>query len=477
MKKYFIYICLMAGVFTSCGDFLDRQPKTQVDAEFMFETEQGFKDALMDCYVKMGSQSIYGEHMTMTTIELMAQHWELSTANHSTENELKNLDYTSEDYTSIINNMYAELYGIIVQANDVIAHLDETGSVIDDADTRAIIEGEALAIRAFAHFDILRLFGQMPTGGTKEVSLAYAEIVGIEEIPAISYDAFVAKLISDLDNAEELMTGIDPVLAGADEDDPDSFLQYREFRINVMAVKALKARVYLYLGEKTLANQYANEVINATKNDGEAYMTLSGQDDVKNYYYTMPSETIFRISKRDIADYANTYMATSYYRLSYSTFVDVFDIYTTNDIRANYVWNPNTSDETTAMAIIRKFRQPDIDEDSTEAVEYTQVIPIIRLAEMYLIAIETSEDIEEANSLYSNYLLTRNIVAPLEITATNKYEILKDEYRRELYAEGQMFFFYKRNFAPTMDYGYRSSELSETEYILPLPSSEVSYTL
>lgn len=476
MKKYLIYICVLAGMLTSCGKFLDRQPKTQVDAQFMFETEQGFMDALMECYAKMSSRNIYGEHLTMTTIELMAQHWEVSAANMSTQLELKNLDYTSETYTNIIEGMYSSLYAIVVQANDVIGHLDETGNVIKDEDTRKIIEGEAHALRALAHFDVLRLFGDMPKGGTKKVNLAYAEVVTKDDIPAVGYDTFVEKLLADLDLAEELMTGIDPVLYGADDEMPSNFLQFRSFRMNLMAVKALKARVYLYLGETTLANQYANEVIGTTNNDGTEYMTLSGISDAKNKYYSMPSETIFKVSNRSLGSYEESLMINNAYRLTISTYNDMFGSYLTNDIRSNLVWS-QTESSSESFAVIRKYKQSDLDEDDDTAIQNTQVLPILRLAEMYLIAIETAPTLEEANSLYSTFMLSRNVVAPIEITEANKYDTIKDEYRREFFAEGQLFFFYKRHFAPMMDYGYRANSLTEKEYMLPLPASEISYNI
>ena len=50
----------------------------------------------------------------------------------------------------------------------------------------------------------------------------------------------------------------------------DRFLVYRHKRMNLYAVKALLARVYLYAGNKTEAENYANQVI------GSGYFDLIG---------------------------------------------------------------------------------------------------------------------------------------------------------------------------------------------------------
>ena len=71
-----------------------------------------------------------------------------------------------------------------------------------------------------------------------------------------------------------------------------------------------------------------------------------------------------------------------------------------------------------------------------------QIIPMLRMAEMYLIAIETTTDVEEANRLYNDYLLRGCGVALIEdafSAQTNRQDVLMPEYRREFFAEGQIF--------------------------------------
>lgn len=59
--KHSLYMSLAAGLaftISSCSNWLDVQPKTEVKQDKMFETESGFKDALVGCYMLMGDASL-----------------------------------------------------------------------------------------------------------------------------------------------------------------------------------------------------------------------------------------------------------------------------------------------------------------------------------------------------------------------------------------------------------------------------------
>ena len=60
--------------------------------------------------------------------------------------------------TSIIAGIWSTAYNSIANANSLLKHLDET-DVPFHGDNKAIIKGEALALRAMLHFDLLRCFG------------------------------------------------------------------------------------------------------------------------------------------------------------------------------------------------------------------------------------------------------------------------------------------------------------------------------
>ena len=57
-------------------------------------------------------------------------------------------------------------------------------------------------------------------------------------------------------------------------------MYYRQSRMNYWAVKAIQARMYLYLGKKDKAYTLAKEIIEAKGADGELVMTMSGETDI-----------------------------------------------------------------------------------------------------------------------------------------------------------------------------------------------------
>ena len=474
MKKYLLFFVFLSVHLCACEDFLDQKSQLQVDAEHMFQTEQGFKDALTQCYVGLAGDYLYGKYMSYGPIETMAQHWELQSNNWE---NLYQLDFTLDNARQIFELIYGEMYNVIVHANDVLRFLEKNGAVIESGQTRDVIEGEARAIRAFVHFDVLRLFGQMPFEPGKTVRLGYAETVGKQEIPFLDFDSYVEKLLKDLDMAEALLAESDPLLvkslATLDEtgENEDFFLDYRRFRFHLYAVKALKARVNLYLGRTEEAYRNALSVIQAKTKGGENVISLSGSDDLEKEFYAMPSESIMLLSKTDIS---NTMFSTNSYYISSSRKTMLFEGALTGDIRIRTVWGSESSGLGGAVPLFRKFLQPSSGTGTSSKdlrLKY-QVIPLLRLAEMYLIAMETAPSESEANRLYKDFMLSRQMLVSQDLSLEELRQEIEKQYRRELFGEGQMFFYYKRHSASSMLWG-RNSDLTEDNYIVPLPETEL----
>ena len=97
---------------------------------------------------------------------------------------------------------------------------------------------------------------------------------------------------------------------------------------------------------------------------------------------------------------------------------------------------------------------------------YYQIIPMLRMSEVYLIAIETTKNLVEANQLYADYMRDRDVV--LNENAFGSLDdvqgIIVDEYRREFFAEGQTFYMYKR--LNIKDVLWYTKGLTEQDYVL-----------
>ena len=102
-----------------------------------------------------------------------------------------------------------------------------------------------------------------------------------------------------------------------------------------------------------------------------------------------------------------------------------------------------------------------------------KVIPLLRLSEMYLIAIEAGPE-TEAQRLWKEFLSARNLVtADLPSDSALRKAAIIAEYRKEFYGEGVTFFLHKRLNLPKNQWLWAPSDL-EVNYVLPLPETELS---
>lgn len=493
MKKYILFLLATLVLTTSCDSWLDVRGENIQKEKNQFENYKGFRDALTGCYMEMANTDAYGQRLTMTDIEDMANLWYLN-ANESSNADryyLYHHQYSEDEARPNIKAIYGKLFNVISSANVLIKNLNERGSNVGNETKRAVLTGEAYAIRAFCQFDVLRLFGQMPQNATKQVSLPYSYTTSIAEMPQYyNFADYVANLKKDIQTAEEQLKDNDPIFSSTFTalnrvaDDADDYMCYRQSRLNYWAVRALHARMALYLGEKQEAHDIAMEIIKAKGADGNALITLSGATDLTNGYNGLPSECLFYLSKFDVNTYANNVLIgglTTQAR-EFTVFITsqmLTDLYasipgsTASHNRYLNWWNRQTKNPSGQVCpAIKKYWYDEAKANADYLTTKYQIIPMLRLSEVYLIAIETSESLSEIQSLYDTYMSAcqYTLYEPFASVEAAHQEVI-NEYRREFFAEGQMFYVYKRTGATKMKWNDEDT-MTEDSYILPLPSSE-----
>ncbi|MBR1400047.1 MAG: RagB/SusD family nutrient uptake outer membrane protein [Prevotella sp.] len=497
----FFFLALLPFV-ASCDDWLDVRSENTSKEQDQFDVEKGFKTALTGVYMQLASTSIYGQNLTMTSIECLADLWYNSASFESqapSKYYFSTHDYTYSGVQNTISSIYAGLYKTIAATNVLIKDIETNGNNITSKQLRDIIEGEAYAIRAYCHLDALRLFGQLPQGAMQTVKLPYSYTTSIAEMPTYyGFNEFVANLTADIQKAESLLKESDPIFDNtfAALDRPgnsvlDDFTYYRHSRLNYWAVRALHARMALYMGNTSEAHSIAMEIINAKGADGEALITLSGPTDLAQGFNGLPSECLFYLSKFDLNDYANTALlggltsasaSNSTYFISLDQLNDLYQSIpgsTASHNRYNNWWNRNMRDNSnvTRPSLKKYWYDSNASTSSLASSEANtlmtkrQIIPMLRLSEMYLIAIETSTDLTEVQTLYDTYMTSceYTLYTPFETLAEARAEMV-NEYRREFFGEGQMFFTYKRLGASSML--WNTTPIKEADYIIPLPTTE-----
>jgi len=501
----------MSVSMTSCDDFLDVRSENTAKEDDLFKSYKGFKDALTGAYMLMASESVYGLN-NMTQIDALTNLW-WCTSSHEDYNpllyQLQQHNYSEDVVKDAFSSYYNALFKAVAQANVVEKHCEDADGVVDPTPL-AIIEGEAVAIRAYCQLDVLRLFGQMPQGGSKQVKLPYSFCTGVSEMPSYySFDEYCKLLEADLDKALTLLKDNDPsckypysdMANGMDDTDPlsgveDEFFYHRQMRLNYHAVKALKCRFLLYAGRTSEAHALALELINSTSADGRPVVSLSGQKDLEAGFHGTPTECLFMLQKFDLLKKANAVLFgyhTSETEVRYDThyvltkanyeklYLSQGAISGSNNRRL-YLWSEGLyAGQRNYMATLKYWYDESKIKGNTNSAAYNsrpvmfkaQIIPMLRLSEVYLIALETATSIDEANSLYKDYMLGCGIpgsACPVFDSLDAVKEEIPNEYQREFVAEGQAFYTYKRlGMSKTM---FGTSEMGDDQYIVPLPSTE-----
>ena len=237
MKHTLYYILFLSMMLcSSCSDWLDVRPEKYTEENEMFSTITGFQNSLTGVYIQLKSKTLYGQNLSMGMMEYLAQHW--VTNSSEAVGKLSNFEYDDADVETMINGVYADLYNTILSINNLLRFVDNG---VLRGKSYNMIKGEALALRAFCHLDLLRLYGPVPGRQTDKKMLSYAQVVSREPMKVNTWKEYTEFLLKDLNDAETLLKEVDlgePII--------DDYALFRQNRMNYWAVKALKARFYLW---------------------------------------------------------------------------------------------------------------------------------------------------------------------------------------------------------------------------------------
>ena len=445
-------LILLGGICTGCDRFLDVQPKDQYTEKQLLATRGGYYTAMNGLYNNLTSNSLYGKNLSYELIDVISKRYApLAKSTYLTS--LNSWGYAEENVSKALESTWATAYTTILNCNVILENLATQQGILSPAETN-LMKGELVALRAFLHFDMLRLFGPIYKEDPSAPSIPYNESVKIMNLPLLSADSIVHnKIMRDLDEAEKLLAK-DPVIpegpmASALEDENEVYLRYRQLRMNYYAVLALKARVYLYAGEKDKALQAAYKLLK-DKTVSEWFppvdpnKLLANNVDPDRVFSTEVLMGIYMKKRGDIYTYSfDAENAGNNFLQPRNSFVDG-NLFAgeTQDYRYQSQWAQATSIGVTGH-IFTKYKAI---QDGDAKLFYSSFMPLIRLSEMYYIAAECEPKVSDGNSWLNQIRTLRGLP---EITITDENELmskLRIEYLREFWGEGQIFFMYKRLF-------------------------------
>lgn len=451
---------------TSCEGFLDITPDGQVKRDEMLATNEGVEDALYGVYAKLRNTTLYGQEMYFSSLEIMSQ--TLYCYGNTGVTALGQYDYNNTTVKNVFAMIWNDMYNNISNVNSVL-----NAPLVDGANAYPanIYKGEALALRAMMHFDLMRLFAEQITVNPNAKGIPYATEFSLKtpdfETLAENYN----HVLADLQEAERLL---------ADEgeyENTTSFMADRQIHLNLHAVRALMARVFLTKGDKEKALEYAEKVIAQSgrqlKTKTEVINDVAGVLSKKEClfgvyfsgFYTLVSAKLQQTISYSSLDLRGDFMEM------YENGVSGLDFRTTAYF---------TSVDLGGTAKYRLSKFTDIydlqNNASARPADLIQGINMIRLPEMYYIAAECLLDKDYPKALgYFNEVVTNRGLDALsgEGEETLTQEVINTERYKEMIGEGQTFFNMKRQNLSIPSYDNSVTYRPEDGiYVVPIPDSE-----
>ncbi len=439
MKKILLLMSV-ALVSVGCSGWLDDAKPTQFsEEEELFSRETGFKEALTGAYQLAAKSNLYGSRLTFDYMDKLGQRYRYVNNSGSLVYQQPSFyEFDAKASTDITDVIWRDMYAVIANLNNLLGYLESNREVLTTPDYYEIIKGEALALRSYLYFDLLRMFGPIYAKHPQAKSIVYRTEFNRDEKDLLPANEVLGYIIDDLESAYDLLEDTDTmdfeyVNKIAAEVDEDPFLVFRQNRMNALAVQALLARVHLYAGNTGEAMEYAENVI------GSGKVTLN-RDNSQDH--VMSSEVIFGVHVDKMEENVSEKItATSQWVVNdpteafFNELMHIADGANDNRIRNGFV---REGASTTVYFLSSKFDQRGLSHSMTG------MMPLLRLSEMYYIMTECTGDVEWLNDV-------RDARAILPLPAFSDNDAMMDalgiEYRKEFYGEGQLWYFYKRTVA------------------------------
>lgn len=472
-------LTLALGVSTvACSDYLDVRPSGEKVEGDLFDSPKGFEAAIYGVYGSMVSTSLYGQDLLWGLTDIMAQ--DLSCGS-TAMTALAKYDYENQYVRDRFASVWTAAYQTIGYANNVIKNLNNSDLSLP---LRDVYMGEMLATRALMHFEMLRLFASTDPSSR---GIPYAETWDFSVKPFLTVAQAQAKIEGDLIEAEKLLAPVDEPLMKFPRDDNqyDSFMNWRETHMNVWAVRAILARFYAFTGKMDKAGTYAKAVITSE------VFPLVDQTEVRDFIAGVlsPKETIFGLYA---PKYINTCKDLLYNFNSYQSYTPYDDISGSTHL---YPWQNIYNEDmvsTSQDTRISWFRAENSVAKCLKLVDYAGIannsvsnrseisgVNIIRVPELYLIAAEAyfTSDPTAALGYYNDQITSRGL-SKFVPDNDNPFTLdrIYNEFHKELFCEGQQWFNMKR-----LKKDFLSNDENRTVagtddvYVVPVPVEEFEY--
>ncbi len=467
MKKLAILWILAVLLLGGCDDFLTSRDKSQVLEKVLFTDREGVEDALYGIYAGLAKSGLYGAEMSYR-LDLLAQFYEPLT---SSLYDMLEYEFDDPGVRPFQNDIWKSMYRSISDINNFLDNLDAYEG--KELRFENLYRGEALGLRAYLHFDLLRMYAsvKMSERGIPYVTRFGSSVTSFSTVKEC-YDF----IIGDLTEAERLLRQDDTLLTLPRVRSHEFIMcRNRELHFNWYAVQATLARVYYMRGEPgdlEKAGQYARTVI-----ESEKFPLIKNPQDVRFVVAGVVAETesIWGLSNKKLYEVLHSHYVESDGNNSIAPSSAQIKLYVTTDgttdWRKDWFRTVIGSSGDRSVKILDPVELGIGDEPAGE-----KGVNQIRVAEMYLIAAEAALDTEPetARKYLDDLARSRGLEQFNELLTL---EGIDKEWRRELVQEGQVWFLMKRRPPEKVVAVHNNQEIIMTEdkWQLLIPDDEFEF--
>lgn len=475
---------LLLGTMTlsACNDFLDVRPKSEKVEDELFETADGFESAIYGVYGSLqASSALYCKDLYWGLTDCMAQDFDQNSTDDGTRSA-ERYDYENSYIKTRLANIWTGAYSSIGYANNILKNLE--GRTSEELPLYNLYKGEMLAVRAYLHFDMLRLF--CSTDSTKQ-GIPYTTSYSMQENEFKTVGETYQLIIKDLQEAAQLLSEEkDNIVYPRNNELYFKFQNYRETHCNYYAVLGMLAKVYWMKGDMANAAKYAEMVIESNK------FPLAEPSEIKDLFAgkLSPKETLWGLYSNTYNETANSYLYKYQSYFSYDPYTDesgtthlmpydkVYEQDVTGidqDYRKN--WFKKGTGNVRCLKTVDYYT---IEESQNVPSDWTtriSGITMLHVSELYLIAAEALLETNYAKAVeYFNAETNSRGLPSLRNDVTLTKDMIFNEYHKEMFGEGQVWYNMKRlNKNITSNLDSKVIPASEDIYVIPIPQDELNY--
>lgn len=419
-------ILVIIIAFPSCSkEFLNVKNTQNLFRESYVSNLTTMEEYVRGIYYKLATAPFESGEVECTYPELVADNLRAISSTSYSRHATAVYNWVQQDFTGVSYQLWQNCYVDVRNCCFVIEEIDKYKS--ENPAKANYMKGQAFALRALVHFKLVNVFAQhysykanashygVPYITSSDVTKPFSR-----QTVAEVYDA----MINDLNKAIELL--------------PIAVTDTRF--MNIMAAKALLARIYLFMEDYVNAKKMAKEVA-----DNVPLMTVANGYPMDIFKWKTPSatETLFQLTPTSSNLFGRYIQGTT---IKYSATNDIAEILTENNNDARYSWIKDSSIGANPVFLIKKFPKgvaPEV--PAVIAKPDVAYYPaILRSSEMYLTVAEAAAKIndEATSKKYLNAIRKRADPAIEDIISTGQalLDSIYKERRKELAFEGMRMF-------------------------------------